>query len=693
MAKRLPCFARLLAFCGVMSSVLYGGVVFCPNLPNTTAIDTGIKIAFASFTLEAWICPDDVASENNVFGAYAAGGNDVILNVVNGKARIFFRNFASANNNQQHSQQSVIAKTWTHLAMVCDGHQAKVFVNGVCGGTMERADGSPLIPADVNLFVGGLKADNAFRGKISEARFWRLMRTEEEIAANMGRRLVGTEDGLVGYWPLDDGEGTTVANRASGGSPGTCGGGGWVEMVDCPSSALSDEILVDDDFVLAPNAAASALDTRLTLAPSTNFTFESWICPQDINGENVFLAQYSGLGLNGDFSMRVVNGKLTMWMRGVNPDAGNNVVGATPIGVGYWCHVAGTYDGQRMKIYRNGVLDGTMEVSNSMTFVQGPHLYLGGLSGTANNFRGALREVRYWNVVRSSEQIAADWGRKLMGTEEGLLGYWPLNESQGNQARNLATAFGVDAYGPAVVRTNDTRNPFHSYDIRNDSVYESKSTGGVMNGKVKIESSAFSLEAWVCPSDFTGENVVMAQYLGGHATTNDVVFKIEDGGFPNIFYRNFCSEGGILLTHALKIRRWAHLAATCDGNEMRFYVNGELMGMRTRTGMTGMTPPSSVMLNISGLRTGSSFRGRLSDLRCWTYARSAEEIAENFDKRLTGEEEGLLGYWPMDGGGSDSSLVESVAYPRIRQSSLAGMWVKQDPPFPFRTSGTLIIFR
>lgn len=44
-------------------------------------------------------------------------------------------------------------------------------------------------------------------GGVDEVRFWGLALSEAEIQSMKDARLGGTESGLVGYWPLDDGFG------------------------------------------------------------------------------------------------------------------------------------------------------------------------------------------------------------------------------------------------------------------------------------------------------------------------------------------------------------------------------------------------------------------------------------------------------------------------------------------------------
>ena len=52
---------------------------------------------------------------------------------------------------------------------------------------------------------------------------------------------------------------------------------------------------------------------------------------------------------------------------------------------------------------------------------------------------------------------------------------------------------------------------------------------------------------------------------------------------------------------------------------------------------------------------GDSFDGLMDDVRVWNVARTAEEIADNMHKELTGTEPGLVGYWRLNGDFADAS--------------------------------------
>ena len=68
------------------------------------------------------------------------------------------------------------------------------------------------IGSDPTLAVGGIESmyagmGQSFNGYIDDIRLWNRALSKEEVEANYTRILGGTEDGLVLYWPLDEGLG------------------------------------------------------------------------------------------------------------------------------------------------------------------------------------------------------------------------------------------------------------------------------------------------------------------------------------------------------------------------------------------------------------------------------------------------------------------------------------------------------
>jgi hypothetical protein len=134
------------------------------------------------------------------------------------------------------------------------------------------------------------------------------------------------------------------------------------------------------------------------------------------------------------------------------------------------------------------------------------------------------------------------------------------------------------------------------------------------------------------------------------------IFGIEDGGWDrNLFVNggNFHAgylNGGWQITSA-NLNEWQHVAIVYNeaSGVMKFYKNGTLFTFSTNIGI-----PSSVRKFAIGCSQQGSpnhfFQGKISDVRVWNVERTQAQIQANMNKELTGEETGLVAYYPFKQG-------------------------------------------
>ena len=121
---------------------------------------------------------------------------------------------------------------------------------------------------------------------------------------------------------------------------------------------------------------------------------------------------------------------------------------------------------------------------------------------------------------------------------------------------------------------------------------------------------------------------------------------------------------------------WYHLAFTWDGTWMRLYVNGELKKKRRLSG-TILARNTSMTLggNEDGLRVVG---GDISEVRIWTVGRTYEQLIANMNSGLTGNEDGLTAYYPVNQG-SDNVLYDLS--PNSQNATINGAIWNSDVPF------------
>ncbi|HEY6866370.1 MAG TPA: LamG-like jellyroll fold domain-containing protein, partial [Candidatus Eisenbacteria bacterium] len=144
-----------------------------------------------------------------------------------------------------------------------------------------------------------------------------------------------------------------------------------------------------------------------------------------------------------------------------SPGLNHPVSGTTPILNNVWYHAAATFDGTALRVYLNGVLEGTNAVGANR-LPQSASIQHATL-GTALNstggigsqplglFQGRLDEARIWNLARSACDLVGAMNLELTsGT--GLIARWGMSEGAGVVLGNsLSTPNGILMNGPTWV--------------------------------------------------------------------------------------------------------------------------------------------------------------------------------------------------------------------------------------------------
>ena len=124
-----------------------------------------------------------------------------------------------------------------HVAGVYDANagEIRLFVNGELVDSTSAPSGAYGAHDGVlDLGPTHTGGDRPSEYQLSEVRLWNTARSEEEIENSMNQRLMGGEDGLVGYWALNEGSGGTVNDMSPHGNDGSIEGAQWVEVDDLP---------------------------------------------------------------------------------------------------------------------------------------------------------------------------------------------------------------------------------------------------------------------------------------------------------------------------------------------------------------------------------------------------------------------------------------------------------------------------
>ena len=202
-------------------------------------VDIGNALAdispIVNFTVEFWIKPDSVSSVDFPLVLKSGGSEDeedndsFNIKLVNDDIFIQYESGSIARNVAfTTSDFSVSANTWQHIALVrsADTDDIRIYKNGVLveteSGSLSGDDPTGADSAEQKLLLGvNFAKTKFFDGEMAHLRIWNVARNATQIARNYLRSVDNTASGLVGYWKLNEGNGTTVLDSSSNSNNGT----------------------------------------------------------------------------------------------------------------------------------------------------------------------------------------------------------------------------------------------------------------------------------------------------------------------------------------------------------------------------------------------------------------------------------------------------------------------------------------
>jgi outer membrane protein assembly factor BamB len=203
------------------------------HVPHHTALNPGSD----SFTIEAWVKLHSAGDAGDPWDLMVAkrSPNGYYLGMRRGHGWNFMLRDDQGKRTDTQSDRAIaeIYDRWVFVQAVVDReeqrqilrvydphqnawHEAAVAPPGHIGSTDDLYFGK-----DVD---AGQFASHSHLGPI---RFWRTARTREQAEADMHERLTGSEQGLAGYWPVDEGEGNRLTDRTESANHGSVVGAHW----------------------------------------------------------------------------------------------------------------------------------------------------------------------------------------------------------------------------------------------------------------------------------------------------------------------------------------------------------------------------------------------------------------------------------------------------------------------------------
>lgn len=640
---------------------------------------TGASLENSVFTYSAWVKPTSVSGEHAIVGG---GSSAPRFTILSGNLHLVNTGIEVLGT----STSTVPTNTWSHVAVTYDVSGNYVFyLNGVAIGS---GTNSTTFDFSSSTFLINGVAGNYLAGMIDEVRSYNRVLTAAEIKSLYDRvkpdatnssssQAQGTgrlDSGLAGYWPLDNGSGTTATDVSTNGNNGTLTNGPTWTTGQIGSAVDFDGT---NDYINAGTDASLVFTSKRTLS--------AWIYIDGtmVNGDTYrIIYKHSSGDTNAYYGLSVGHNGFGIKLTSYQGGGGGNISSSAFLNAGQWYHVAATFDQPTVSLYINGALDSTQQDTVGGGYASGSGTtYIGGISGEGY-FNGKIDEVRVYGRPLSADEISQVYRLTApTGVDTSLKGYWSFN----GQDMNGTTAFdrsgtgnnGTLTNGPTIVR--GISGQALNLDGSNDYVDLGVST------PYQFANTTFTVTGWF-KTGTTGQSAFMAQdgafggggwWLGIDGSSGGKlsgVIKNTDGG----------QSGRLSVRTGFNDNNWHQFAFVVTTNTSNYtannfviYADGVLQATTTNSdSSSGGMGVTSVTAKIGTRGNGGDvyFVGGLDEIRVYNRTLSEAEIKAQYDAAVpdktntsvsqaqgTGRlDSGLAGYWKLDEGTGTSAADAST---------------------------------
>jgi hypothetical protein len=617
---------------------------FDGNSYASSTDDTSIDFR-SSMTLSLWIYPTQNIGyytrliDKDYFSSYFLGAD----------AGISSLGFWMNNNNIASTSNDVVAtNTWQMITVTYDRNtgDAIIYHNAV-----SRATGNYLgsLPGNSKSVVFGKRnTSNAYyyNGYMDDIRFYNRALPAAEVTRlyNLTRPKfkAATSQGLVGYWAMDEGQGTIAGDMSGKGNTGDITSATWTDGKR--GKALSFD---GTNAYVSINGSGSSMNNI-----SSSFTLSTWVRFNSLNADRTYIIEKgSPNGSNfyiwwdagnsrWDYGFR--NSQNTLWK--------DHFYANTPA-LNVWHHVMFVFNdsGNTADLYLNGALVRNDAETDSPDY-GGANLILGDDYPLIANRRlnGQLDEVRIYNRALSATEVAnlytsskkifkvsASQNNKLT---DGLIGMWSFNgpdisgttvfdrSSQGNNGTLVnGPVVTIGKVGQAIDLSGSTQRVF----VGTQSSLDNNNT--------------LTWTAWARAEGNPNNNYgpVFEKGNGSNERKKFQFSQSDPGSTMNAVSATFFASTTNAVSQSVNgtysLNEWAFWTVTYDDNgdrKIRIYKNAEEVTYLTQQAAVGaLTDDASQFFIIGGQPPSGfySFNGVLDEARVYNRVLTAAEIKRMYE--------------------------------------------------------------
>ena len=398
-----------------------------------------------SLTAEMWVMPDDL---NRAGTFFAHGkGNQVFEFGMDGQGHLVVR-----LGDVSYTTQTVELKVgeWSHI-MVCYDAEAKSLLAYHNFENMVLHEDVVAMYEGVGLYQFGRNAagEDYYRGNLHDFRLWDAVVSIDRIKENSLKVLSGLETSLMLYYPMNEGRGDELTEKARGNT--AILKGTW-------NTPEGRAVSFSGESYMAINSS------ELAIRADQNYTLEFWFKTNEETAENQTL-MCNGMADGTD--VKWVNGEIvkedpkSLFYIGFDDDdqlffRNNNRVITLDgdFSDREWHHLAVTVNrnAENAQIYMDGSLNQYFK-TDSLGGMSGAYIFVGasgkfepetGAFVHGAHFNGNVDEIRLWNSHMTQNDINRNANVRANSKELGLMAHYPFEKYITNSANIKELVFTTD---------------------------------------------------------------------------------------------------------------------------------------------------------------------------------------------------------------------------------------------------------
>ncbi len=281
--------------------------------------------------------------------------------------------------------------------------EAQVMVSTNMGTT--EIEGLAVADGKIECYVVG---SGPVRFAVTNSPVFRVSKLSGLTSENnsLGRTNIGIDDGLVLYYPFGEAAGLDVYDQSGNGIDGQ------IES----ETVRTNQGLFGRGLRFFGTNHLSATSTP-TISGMSNITVSVW-WKREASGGSYGLTQKHQGGTDGEFFINSAGNQTLQFttVNDVSTRVNLAVTGLPLLNDDRWHLVAGTYDGDKMRLWLDGNCVGTASQTNALKATTNPLI----IGGDNSKWIGAVDEYKLWNRALRTNEIVSLWEAGGVGLTTNL---------------------------------------------------------------------------------------------------------------------------------------------------------------------------------------------------------------------------------------------------------------------------------